>query len=353
MRGVSRFSNHQLIALAIGLVVLVCLLIVALVVLQPWTSVGRSLVSAPTVVATTTPSVQLRALDGQLVAVGAGTLRPWAVMVDNHPDARPPAGLEQASVVYEAVAEGGVTRFLALVDPSVDLAKLGPIRSARPYFARWAAEYSALYVHSGGSPEALELLDTLGVYNVEEISASGVYFYRDPKRAAPHNLYTSADRLRQFTLDRGITPSVDFAAWPRKDDQPRALRPVSGRAVKVRFSTPAFTATFRYDRERNAYTRWQGTAPHLTADGVTLEAKNVIIQHVQAQVTDAVGRREVGTQTGGRVEVFTDGQRQVGRWELRDGRTWWVDLAGEPIALNVGSTWVEVVDASALVEAVP
>lgn len=346
-----RITRHQLIALAIGLVFL--LVVVSLGLWRPTARRPLPLAAGPTVVVpegTGSPVVAMRALDGVPTDPAAARLRPWAVMIDNHVDARPQAGLEHAAVVYEAVAEGGVTRLLAVFDPTVDAPRIGPVRSARPYYAAWAAEYGALYVHSGGSPEALESLARMDIINVEEISAAGVYFWRDQQRAAPHNLYTSADRLRQFSADRDIGAAAEFSAWPRKDDAPLAERPDSGRAIKIKFSTPAFAVTYRYQRESNRYARWQGTAPHRTADGAELAASTVVVQHVNAVVTDRVGRREVGTQRGGAAEVYTDGVAHPARWQVRDGRTQWLAGDGTPLALNAGPTWVEVVDGTAVIE---
>ncbi len=346
-----RLTKHQLIALAIGLVFLL-----AAVSLGWWWPASRrplprvAVPSASVAQGVDSPAVAIRALDGVPVNPAAARLRPWAVMIDNHVDARPQAGLEHAAVVYEAVAEGGVTRLLAVFDPTVDVLRIGPVRSARPYYAAWAAEYGALYVHSGGSPEALDSLDRLDLVNVEEISASGIYFWRDLKRAAPHNLYTSADRLRQFSANRDISTAAEFSAWLRKDDAPLAERPDSGRAVKIKFSTPAFAVTYRYDRATNRYARWQGAAPHLTADGAELTASTVVVQHVRAVVTDGEGRREVGTQRGGAAEVYTDGVAHPARWQVRDRRTLWLSDDGTPLALNAGPTWIEVVDDTAVIE---
>lgn len=346
-----RITRHQLIALAIGLVFLL-----AAVLLGWWRPTAHRplpLVAGPTVVVPKgigSPVVAMRALDGVPTDPAAARLRPWAVMIDNHVAARPQAALEHAAVVYEAVAEGGVTRLLAVFDPTVKAPRIGPVRSARPYFAAWAAEYGALYVHSGGSPEALESLARMDIINVEEISTAGGYFWRDQQRVAPHNLYTSADRLRQFSADRGVGTVAEFMAWPRKDDAPFADRPDSGRAIKIKFSTPAFAVTYRYQRESNRYARWQGTAPHRTADGVELAASTVVVQHVNAVVTDSVGRREVGTQRGGSAEVYTDGVARPGRWQVREGRTQWLSGDGTPLTFNAGPTWVEVVDDTAVVE---
>src|SRR3989344_7322518 len=122
-----------------------------------------------------------------------------AIMVENQIDARPPSGLAQAKIVYEILTEATITRFLAIYDLSENLQKIGPVRSARPYFIDLALEYGALYAHSGGSPAALERLkDDDSISNLDEFFGyNSGYFWRDNQRSAPHNLYTSSSLLAE------------------------------------------------------------------------------------------------------------------------------------------------------------
>ena len=81
--------------------------------------------------------------------------RPLLVMVENHEEARPQSGLSSADIVYETVAEGGITRFMGIYycDAQSHEIIVGPVRSARTYFLDWASEYgnNPLYAHVGGA----------------------------------------------------------------------------------------------------------------------------------------------------------------------------------------------------------
>ena len=104
-----------------------------------------------------------------------------AVMIDDHPDARPQSGFNDASVVWQAPAEGGIPRYMLWFQDSVP-PSVGPVRSARLYFLAWAAEWNAVYAHVGGSPQAMKLLREKGqgqvIYNADEFRWGGVYFHR-------------------------------------------------------------------------------------------------------------------------------------------------------------------------------
>src|SRR3989339_236076 len=122
-----------------------------------------------------------RSLDGVYVSIGEENNYPVAVMIDNHPGARPQSSLARANLVYEAEAEGGITRYLAIYADLNDLKEIGPIRSARPYFIDLARETSALYVHVGGSAGALAMLAQNKIPDMNEFY-NGKYFWRDTIR---------------------------------------------------------------------------------------------------------------------------------------------------------------------------
>ena len=115
-----------------------------------------------------------------------------AVIVENHKDAQPLAGITQADIVYEAPAEGGIPRLLALFRKNTLIEKVGPVRSARPYFLDWLSEYGTpLFFHVGGSPESLRRIAQENIRDMDEFSRSW-YFWRSSQRRAPHNTYTSS-----------------------------------------------------------------------------------------------------------------------------------------------------------------
>jgi hypothetical protein len=98
-------------------------------------------------------------LSGRMVEKEKTTRKPIAVVVENHPDARPQSGLNDAALVFETFAEGGITRFLAVFQEN-DVANIGPVRSARPYFVEWATSLKALFAHVGGNIDALDLISS-------------------------------------------------------------------------------------------------------------------------------------------------------------------------------------------------
>ena len=137
------------------------------------------------------------------------------VMIDNHPDSRPASSLAKAKIVYEAPVEGGLTRYLAIFDSKQVVAEVGPVRSARAYFLSWLQEYGrGLYMHSGGSPEALSAIKTKKIFDANEFFW-GEYYWRSSDRPAPHNLYTSSDNWQKIVGQYGNTSSLFTAdkAW--------------------------------------------------------------------------------------------------------------------------------------------
>jgi len=113
------------------------------------------------------------AIDGELVQPG-DIQRPFGVVIENFPDARPQSGLSQANIVYEALAEGGITRFFALFQTQ-KAPQIGPVRSARTYFNDWAEEWGVVYAHVGGNSDALAYLHA-GISGVTDADQ----FYNDP-----------------------------------------------------------------------------------------------------------------------------------------------------------------------------
>jgi hypothetical protein len=162
-------------------------------------------VAAPTVVAST--------LSGLPVAPSVNQRPVTGVMIENTLDARPQSGLGQAGVVFEAVAEGGITRFLALYQDTAPT-NLGPVRSARPYYVEWAMGFDAGYAHVGGSPDALSDIKSWGTRDLDEFANAGAY-HRITSREAPHNMYTSMAALNQLEASKGYTSST-YNGFPRK-----------------------------------------------------------------------------------------------------------------------------------------
>lgn len=287
-----------------------------------------------------------RAIDGVRGPEGEPAEAPYfAVVIDNLSEARPAHGLNAASVVYEAPVESGITRFLAIVRSGASAEKIGPVRSARPYFIDWAAEYDAVLVHCGGSPESLGILKAgAGVTDLNEFW-NGARFWRAEDRLAPHNVYTSSELLEKFAVARELEPDP-LAAWRFKSDAALDDRPDDVADLIVSGRTFAYTVRWAYDREQNAYRRYQGGAPQEdAARGEPVMAKNVVIQLTAVSVIDEIGRRKIATSGEGEALMALDGNTYRGTWRRAGsgGRTRFYDASGTEVRLNAGTTWIEVV----------
>jgi hypothetical protein len=283
---------------------------------------------------------------------GALASRPYTVMIDNHPNAYPQVGLDGAVLVFEALAEFGITRYMAVFVPgtSPSLENIGPVRSARPYFVEWAKGLNGVYAHAGGSPEGLLLAETaIEVVNMDALrSDAGKFFRRSSQRSAPHNLYTSSAEIAAFLQQKG-SPEANYSeiGFLFKADLPFAERPAS-QQFSYFFIYKEQSVGWVYDAQANDYLRYRGSRPYLDArSGEQLRFKNIIVLEVpEAPIPgDAKGRIEQQVVGQGAGRLFIDGSQQEIRWQKDAG---YAQLrmylpTGEEIALNPGSTWIAAV----------
>src|SRR5438034_6366729 len=176
-----------------------------------------------------------------------------AIMIETHPDARPQSGLNQADLVYEAIAEGGITRYIA-VYCSTEAARIQYVRSARLYYIQWASELSAVYTHWGqvedpGPVDVWPVLARLNVRDLNGLILGEEVGYRDESRAAPHNVFTDTGLLWRSAQAHGYGGPPSFEPWKFKEDQPtRSLSERAAPSVNVTFGSPgsAFDVTWNY-----------------------------------------------------------------------------------------------------------
>ncbi len=292
----------------------------------------------------------VRRVDGVIVSPEDATNAfPVAIMIDNIPPAWPHSGLEAASIFYEALVEGGATRIMAVFAGGKS-DKIGPIRSARPYYLEWVSEYDAFYGHVGGSPEALAAIDGLGIKDFSQFY-NGQYFWRDQARYAPHNVYTSSELIDLALRDNGYdTIQPEYQTWKYKDEKPLEERPRLEADIEIRFSSgQTWVSNYRYDYQLNSYKKFQAGQPHIDDEtGNQLLAKNVIVI-VVPEITDygEKGRITLDVTGEGRAFIFRDGEKIVGKWKKpgRLDRTLFYDESETEISLNRGTTWVSVVPA--------
>jgi hypothetical protein len=276
------------------------------------------------------------------------------IMIENSDDARPQSGLQDAGVVYEAIAEAGITRFLALFQEGMPQ-YIGPVRSLRPYYIDYAAPFQASIVHVGGSPDALSEVENGSFRNLDQFY-NGSYFTRVSSREAPHNVYTSFAELDQLNQSKGYASS-SFISWPRKAAKP--LKAPTATKIQFAISSSDFYDNYAYDAKTNSYLRSEGGAPHLDlvsasdTTGVQLDPKVVIaiVVPLSNGTLDASGAYYSNYQTSGSgtAYVFEDGGVTQGTWTKggTEDQISFIDSTGKTIKLDAGQTWITLVsDAS-------
>lgn len=264
------------------------------------------------------------------------------VMVENSVDARPQAGLTEAGVVFEAIAEGGITRFLALYQDTSP-GSIGPVRSARPYYIDWALGFDAAYAHVGGSPEALEQIKRDDVKDLDQFH-NAKYYERVSGRYAPHNVFTSINQLNTLEQSKGYGKS-NFTSFPRKKE--KASAQPTAKSINLAVSSARFNVQYTYDAASNSYLRTLGGQPHADEKSGKQIAPKVVIAMVMSYGIASDGKHSVYNTIGnGQVYIFQDGTITQGTWEktAKNKQITFTDAAGKPIKLNPGQTWITAVN---------
>jgi hypothetical protein len=310
--------------------------------------------------AATKPSTVASPLTGVQVAPALAARPVTGVMIENSDDARPQSGLQDAGVVYEAIAEGGITRFLALFQDATPQ-YIGPVRSLRPYYIDYAAPFQASIVHVGGSADALQEVQNGNFRNLDQ-SYNADYFTRITARDAPHNVYTSFAELDKLNASKDYTKST-FSTWPRKADS--KLATPTAKTINFAISGPDFYAHYDYNASTNSYLRSEGGAPHKDlvnasdTTGVQLNPKVVIaivVPESNGQL-DSIGAYYSNyADTGsGTAYVFQDGGYTIGTWTKasQTDQIQFTDSQGKSLKLDAGQTWISLVSTSSQVTYAP
>lgn len=275
--------------------------------------------------------------------------RPIAVMIDNEINARPQSGLDSAEIIYEIPVEGNITRYMGIYH-HLPSEKIGPVRSARPYFIDKALEFGAIYVHCGGSPQALKDLSTLNVDAFNDLKGTPV-FWRSTDRKMPHNLYTNTKYMREVSetkkLENKSAPeyfkfSDDFS-MPDGAYQKKVLINYSG----------YYKVSYLYNEEEKVYYRFINDTPMQDKETKNdIKATNIIIEKVGIKVIDNVGRLQLSNIGKNRGYFLTGGRLIEIEWQKdsRGGKTVYRDLKGNEIELNKGITWIQVVSVNTKID---
>ena len=304
--------------------------------------------------------------DGENVLVGSakeekkvqifkGNERPFAVMIDNHKDAWPQAGLQKAYMVYEIVVEGGETRLMALFK-GADLDKLGPVRSARHYFIDYAMENDAIYVHFGQSPQAASDIKKYSINDINGISEDGVTFWRTKDKAAPHNAVTSTQALLKVAKAKGYkTTSTKESVLNYVTDEVELKNGKSATSITIPHSSLQ-KVRYEYDEQNKVYKRYaRNKAQTDWNTGNSITTKNIIItfcDNYTLQDSENKGRqglKNIGTFDG---YYITNGKAIKIKCikESRSEQTRYEDLEGNEIKVNDGNTWINICPINANVQ---
>lgn len=291
------------------------------------------------------PTTAQSRLTGLEVAKELVSLPVTGVMIENSPDARPQSGLKDAGIVFEAIAEGGITRFLALYqDGQPDY--VGPVRSVRPYYLDWLQGFDASIAHVGGSAEALQMIRNLGIKDLDQFSNTGPY-QRVSGRYAPHNMYTSLPKLVETGKSKGFTNS-DFLSLVRKP-QPELNPTPTARTIDLAISSYLYNVHYDYDPATNTYLRNEGGKPHIDErSGSQLNPKVIIAIVVPYSIHSNGVNSQYQTIGSGKAYIFQDGTAIEGIWEKTGAKTQikFGDNLGGSVALSPGQTWITAVKAA-------
>ncbi len=260
--------------------------------------------------------------------------------------ARPQSGLSSAGVVYEALAEGGITRYLALWQSDIP-ADIGPVRSLRPVFFDTAMEYSTPVAHAGGSTDALDSVRTDKAFKDLDQFYNGNSFRRITSRYAPHNLYIYGPKLVELVAAKGWGTTPTFTAWPRKDDAPAAT--LTATKITANFSSSMYTATFAYDTASNSYIRSIGDQVDIDAGNSNQAVKPKVVIAVYAPTQAGVQpngkpKTDIDILGSGKGTIFQDGTAVDVTWNKTSStaRMTFKDASGNEVKLNRGQTWVSI-----------
>lgn len=235
----------------------------------------------------------------------------FIVSIDNHRNAYPQSGLDKADRVYEILAEGGITRYLAIFH-SQTVDKIGPVRSARYYFAYIAKGHDFPFAHAGGNTDALALIPQLKIKDLDEIYNSSAYFWRWKDRKMPHNLYTSTEKLLQGAQAK------NFELLPLKPlKQGEVSESSKVDLIDITYSDdPKYLYVVTYEWDGSRYKRYINGTPHKTLKGKTIYTENIIVMEAKTKevVKDEL-ESEIELIGQGKALFFTNGQVYEGNWK--------------------------------------
>ena len=308
------------------------------------------------------------------------TRRPLAVMIENSLDSRPQSGLGTADIVYEAVAEGGITRFMGVFYCNAALAgniTLAPVRSARIYFVNLMSEYDALYAHVGGAgncddinvdprAKALCLLKTSKAKDLDQFGRAGDFktchrlanrldrevAYEHTMGCFLEELYNAGAKWGWTNVDeKGVSWDKGFIPWKFRAE---SVKSTGSPAIEISYMfwesnrtfNSSYDVSWKYDSNSNSYVRSNGGVQSVDLNtNEPLAFNNVVVQFAkETSLQDVEKHMLYDVISSGKAMIFIDGVQIDGTWSKtsRTTRTVFKDLKGKEIQFNPGPIWISI-----------
>ncbi len=341
-------------------VVIAAVIVACLAALKPKSEQSETVVPKTTEVATTTPAPtpdptpdpnagKVRSLlTGEYISEKKAKQRPFAVMINNIEYANlRQEGTSQMDILYEALAEGGITRMLGVFQGTSKIKNVGSVRSARHYYVSFADEWDAIFCHFGHTPYALNKIDKLGTDNLSGLSAiGGVVYRRVSGHAAPHNVFATGKSMLKGAKKMGYRTKIKeskvaehFTFYETDTD---LTADNTTKYVKLPFSAYS-TSILKYDKKTKEYKKYEyGTKHKDHRNGKQLSFKNVIVQIVKETNKDRNGYQHLHLNEGGKGYYITNGKRMKIYWEKSEsnGTMTYYDMDGNVLTINPGKTYI-------------
>lgn len=278
--------------------------------------------------------------------------RPYAVMINNNHAAWPQCGVQDAYIVYEIIAEGGITRMMAVYKDQ-DTAKIGSIRSARHYFIDYAEENDAIFVHWGGSPQAYSRISSSRINDIDGIALEGSVFFRDKSlnRAYEHTGFTSMKNLKEYAKSKGFDRDTnkDLLLKYSSDELNLTENQNSKTAQNINLKYSNYhTTSYEYDEENKVYKRSMSNTKNVDlVTGEQYTAKNIIIYKVRNYTLsdgENKGRQELQNIGNGTGYYVSNGYCVPITWEKtsHSAQTIYKYENGEKLVVNDGNTFIQI-----------
>ncbi len=294
-------------------------------------------------------------LTGETVETDASNMRPYCVMINNHSQARPCKGLSNASIVYEALVEGCITRMMAVFDDISDV-DVGYVRSARPYYISLVQSYDAIYVHCGGSTQAKSDIKQYGISDIDATyGAAGSAWVRDPDRVGKvsyeHTLYAKGDKIAEYASSNfatehpagfdttyGLVFSHDAVSQCNKDSKDFTV---------FYYGTKGGSNTstqLKYNDSKSCYNAFINGTEYTDGYNTSIDFTNVIILNVATKTVDGKGHQEMNLVGSGNGFFCTGGKYVEIKWTRshRNDNFHYTLTDGTPLALGVGKTFISI-----------